>query len=97
MIQSFKGKGTEDIFNGDRTKNARRTRPETLWIVAARKLDLLDSVTSLLDLTIPSGNRLEELMGSRSGQYSIRINNQYRLCFEWTEKGPEQVEIVDYH
>ena len=97
MIQSFKNAGTEDIFNGRDTKAARRTCPSSVWKVAARKLDQLDSVTSLDELRIPPGNRLESLTGDRAGQHSIRINDQYRICFVWTETGPEEVEIVDYH
>ncbi len=97
MIQSFKGKGTEDIFNGEKTRIARKTCPEVLWRVAARKLDQLDSVSSLQELQIPPGNHLEALSGNREGQHSIRINEQYRICFVWTEKGPDFVEICDYH
>jgi proteic killer suppression protein len=63
----------------------------------ARKLDQLDSVIRLEELRVPPGNRLESLKGDRAGQWSIRINERYRICFEWTENGPEQVEIVDYH
>jgi toxin HigB-1 len=65
--------------------------------VVRRKLDLLDSVTSLTDLRIPPSNRLEALVGDRKGQYSIRINDQYRICFKWGAVGPAEVEIVDYH
>jgi len=97
MIQSFKNAGTEDVFNGKNTPAARRTLPENVWRIAARKLDQLDSVTVLQELRIPPGNRLEALSGERTGQYSIRINDQYRICFTWTEHGPDQVEIVDYH
>jgi len=97
MIQSFKDTGAEDIFNGANTKPARKTCPETLWRVATRKLDQLDSIISLPELKIPPGNRLEALFGDRQGQYSIRINDQYRICFFWTENGPDEVEIVDYH
>jgi proteic killer suppression protein len=97
MIQSFKSAGTEDIFNGRRTQAARRTCPQSLWKIAIRKLDQLDSVTALPELQIPPGNRLEALKGDRQGQHSIRINDQYRLCFRWTEPGPAEVEIVDYH
>ncbi len=68
-----------------------------LWRVAARKLDLLDSVESLLELRLPPGNHLEALFGNRAGQHSIRINNQYRICFIWQEDAPAEVEIVDYH
>lgn len=73
------------------------TCPQRLWSVARRKLDQLDSVETLEDLRIPRGNRLEALSGSRKGQFSIRINEQYRGCFEWTSSGPNNVEIVDYH
>ncbi|HQN17690.1 MAG TPA: type II toxin-antitoxin system RelE/ParE family toxin [Syntrophobacteraceae bacterium] len=97
MIVTFKNKGTEDIFNGKNTKAARKTCPESLWKIAARKLDQLDSVTLLDELRIPPGNFLEALAGDRSGQHSIRINDQYRICLRWSESGPEQVEIVDYH
>ena len=65
--------------------------------VATRKLDILDAATTLDDLRSPPGNRLELLKGDRAGQYSIRINDQWRICFDWTEQGPEHVEIVDYH
>jgi proteic killer suppression protein len=65
--------------------------------VAGRKLDQLDSAEQLDDLRIPAGNRLEALTGNRKGQYSIRINEQYRICFVWTADGPSDVEIVDYH
>jgi len=97
VIQHFKTKGTEDIFNGVNSRDARRTCPENLWRVAARKLDQLDSVETVNELRIPPGNRLEELSGDRRGQYSIRINDQYRICFTWMISGPDQVEIVDYH
>jgi len=97
MIQSFKNVGAEDVFNGKNTAAARRTCPEDVWRIAARKLDQLDSVTTLQELRIPPGNRLEASSGARTGQYSIRINDQYRVCFIWTDHGPDQVEIVDYH
>ena len=97
MIQSFKNQATEDIFNGKRTKVARKLCPESLWKVAARKLDQLDSVQSLEELRLPPGNRMEALRGERKGQYSIRINAQYRICFTWHADGPHNVEIVDYH
>jgi proteic killer suppression protein len=97
MIQSFKNAGTEDVFNGENTSAARRICPENAWRIAARKLDQLDSVIALQELRIPPGNRLEALSGERRGQYSIRINDQYRICFIWTAHGPAQVEIVDYH
>ena len=97
MIRSFASDGTEDIFNGRNTKAARQTCPRELLRVAARKLDQLDSAELLEDLRIPPGNRLEALSGDRQGQYSIRINDRYRVCFSWTEDGPDAVEIVDYH
>ncbi len=71
--------------------------PRDLWDIAARKLELLDSAVNLKDLRIPPGNRLKKLKGDRHGLHSIRINDQYRICFEWTDSGPSDVEIVDYH
>ncbi|MEE4195131.1 MAG: type II toxin-antitoxin system RelE/ParE family toxin [Anaerolineae bacterium] len=97
MIQNFKHQGVEDIFNNENTKEARKFLPSRLWRIAQRKLDQLDSASTLNDLRMPPGNRLETLKGSRSGQYSIRINEQYRICFYWLEHGPTDVEIVDYH
>jgi proteic killer suppression protein len=97
MIQSFKDAGTEDVFNGRNSKEARQTCPNSIWKVAARKLDQIDSVTALRELRIPPNNKLEALSGDRKGQHSIRINDQYRICFVWTDSGPDQVEIVDYH
>lgn len=97
MIKSFKNKGTEDIFNGKNSKEARKICPRSLWKVAARKLDQIDSVTSMEELIIPPGNMLESLKGNRKEEHSIRINQQYRICFKWTEIGPDEVEIVDYH
>lgn len=97
MIRSFRGAGTEDVFNGRSTKAARRCCPQGLWRIAGRKLEQLDSAERLEDLRVPPGNRLEPLSGSRTGQYSIRINDQFRICFSWTEEGPASVEIVDSH
>lgn len=97
MIQSFRDQGTEDIFNGANSKLARRTCPNSVWRIASRKLDQLDSVESLAELRLPPGNHLEALSGDRTGQYSIRINNQYRVCFTWQDNAPAEVEIVDYH
>ena len=67
------------------------------WKIARRKLEWLDSAGSLEDLRVPPGNRLEALKGNRRGQHSIRINDQYRVCFTWTDAGPTDVEITDYH
>ena len=97
MIVSFKGQGTEDIFNGENTKAARKTCPELLWKTAARKLDLLDAAVILNEMRVPPGNQLEALTGNRRGQHSIRVNGQYRICFIWTDNGPADVEILDYH
>lgn len=97
MIQSFGDEGTQDIFNGLNTRASRRSCPMSLWKVAARKLDLLDSALTLDDIKIPPGNKLELLAGTRRGQHSIRINDQYRICFLWSDVGPAHVEIVDYH
>ena len=97
MIRSFRDSGTEDVFYGRDTKDARKTLPQQLWRVASRKLDQLDSAGELGDLRVAPANRLEALKGDRRGQHSIRINDQYRICFAWSESGPEEVEIVDYH
>jgi proteic killer suppression protein len=97
MIRSFKDKATEDLFNGKTTRAALKAYPKNLWKIAARKLDQLDSVLSLDELRVPPGNRLVALSGDRKGQHSIRINDQYRICFRWSETGPIDVEIKDYH
>ena len=97
MIVSFADSGSEDIFDGDNTKAARKSCPQTLWKVARRKLDALNQTHSLHDLRSPPSNHLEALKRERKGQHSIRINDQYRICFVWTSKGAEDVEIVDYH
>ena len=97
MINSFLNRGTEDIFDRRRSKEARRTCPEQIWPMARRKLDQLNAAVSLESLRIPPGNRLEALKDDRRGQHSTRINDQFRVCFVWTEDGPERVEITDYH
>ena len=97
MIRSFRGGGTQDIFNGRATRAARQALPQSLWRVASRKLEALDSAEALQDLRVPPGNRLEPLKGDRQGHHSIRIKDQFRICFRWTEGGPEDVEVVDYH
>jgi proteic killer suppression protein len=97
MIQSFADDGTKDLFNGRNSKAARRSLPRQLWQRTQNKLSLLDYAAELSDVGNIPGNRLETLKGSRRGQYSIRINDQYRICFRWTDAGPEDVEIVDYH
>ena len=93
MIRSFKDKDTEAIFNG---KFVRRI-PKQVALLAARKLNQVHAAGNLDDLRIPPGNRLEALKGDRKGQHSIRINDQWRICFRWTQAGPDAVEIVDYH
>jgi proteic killer suppression protein len=92
MIVSFKCKDTESLFAG---KVPRKFR--AFASVAERKLAQLDAAQTLEFLRAPPGNRLEALAGDRKGQYSIRINDQFRLCFVWTAAGPKDVEIVDYH
>jgi proteic killer suppression protein len=92
MIQSFKCKDTQALFEG---KSARQFR--SFAIVAERKLAQLDAAQTLDFLRAPPGNRLEALKGNWKGQYSIRINDQWRICFVWTAVGPTSVEIVDYH
>jgi len=91
-IRSFKSSDTERLFNGRRIK-----RFVNFEVLARRKLAMLNRAGRLEDLRVPPGNRLEMLKGDRVGQYSIRINDQYRICFIWTPTGPKEVEIVDYH
>jgi proteic killer suppression protein len=97
VIRSFADRGTEDVFNGVDSRTARKICPNTLWRIARRKLDQLDATVSLEALRVPPGNQLEALKGDRRGQYSIRINDQFRVCFAWTADGPKDVAIVDYH
>ena len=97
MIASFANAATEDIFDGHNSADARRLLPRELWKTAVRKLDQLNVATELGDLRVPPGNRLEALRADRKGQHSIRINDQYRVCFAWTDSGAENVEVVDYH
>jgi len=97
VIRTFANQGTRDVFDGKNTKQGRKVCPRELWKIAARKLDQLDSAVVLEDLRVPPGNRLEALSGNRKSQHSIRINDQFRICFEWTDTGPENVEITDYH
>lgn len=91
MIKSFRDKATRALFEGNPPRRSRGIAK-----VAVRKLDMLDAATRLEDLRSPPGNRLEALKGSRRGQHSIRINDQWRICFVWND-GAEDVEIVDYH
>jgi toxin HigB-1 len=91
-ILSFKCADTERLHQRQRV-----ARFANIESVARRKLDQLDAATELRDLASPPGNRLETLTGDRAGQHSIRINDQWRVCFVWTPEGPKDVEIVDYH
>lgn len=92
MIRSFRCKETQDLYAGRRVRRFDGFRAQ-----AERRLQILDSATCLNDLAGLPSNRLETLSGSRRGQYSIRINQQWRICFEWQPDGPHAVEIVDYH
>jgi proteic killer suppression protein len=97
VIVSFRDKGTEDLFDGRESKQARKSCPSDLVRVARRELDQLNQAVAIGDLRAPPSNRLEKLKGEREGRYSIRINDQWRVCFRWTESGAEDVEVVDYH
>lgn len=97
MILSFRDQGTEDVFDGRETKKARKACPSDLVRVARRKLDQLNQAADLNDVRVPPSNHLEKLMGDRRGQHSVKINDQWRVCFRWTESGAEDVEIVDNH
>ncbi|MEL7223981.1 MAG: type II toxin-antitoxin system RelE/ParE family toxin [Cyanobacteria bacterium P01_D01_bin.36] len=92
MIQSFRCKHTQSLFEGGNPRQFRAFKD-----VAIRKLTQLDAARTLDFLRSPPGNRFEALKGDRKGQYSIRINSQFRICFRWAELGPTEVEIVDYH
>ena len=92
MIQGFRCADTQALFETGKCK-----RFSGIAEIAVRKLAQLDAAHTLEFLRSPPGNRLEALKGRRSGQYSIRVNDQFRMCFRWTEAGPENVEIVDYH
>ncbi len=93
MIRSFTSAATEAVFRDERPPDL----PPDIQTTARRKLVQLDLARLLTDLRVPPGNRLELLKGDRKGQHSIRINDQWRICFHWTDQGVEDVEIVDYH
>jgi len=92
MIRTFRNRATRDLWLGAFVKQF-----QGIEKTALRKLDMLHHARDLIDLRIPPANRLEALSGDRRGQWSIRINDQWRICFHWTLEGPEDVEIVDYH
>jgi toxin HigB-1 len=92
MIRSFRSRDTETLFRLEVSKRFAQIERQAL-----RKLVQLDLAASLEDMRPPPGNRLEALKGDRKGQWSVRINDQFRICFRWTADGPEDVEIVDYH
>ncbi len=93
MLRSFRDKDTERVWLRQRS----RRLDEPTQRSALRKLLILDAADALSDLTVPPGNRPEKLRGDRAGEHSVRINQQWRICFRWTAAGPEDVEIVDYH
>jgi toxin HigB-1 len=93
VLQSFADKDTERVWRRERS----RRLDATVQRAALRKLLILDAAETLGDLRIPPGNRLERLAGNRAGQYSIRVNDQWRICFRWSAAGADDVEIVDYH
>jgi proteic killer suppression protein len=93
MIRNFKDKETQKIFERRRS----RKLPSDIQQVALRKLRMLNRAETLQDLRVPPANRLERLVGDREGQYSIRVNDQWRICFEWKDSDALDVEIVDYH
>lgn len=93
MIKSFVSKETEQLFQRERPKKI----PPTIHRVGLRKLEMLNAAAEIQDLRVPPGNRLEKLKGNRNHQYSIRINDQWRICFQWSAGHAYEVEIVDYH
>ena len=93
MIQDFACAETEKIFSGQMSRRI----PQDIQRTARRKLLQLHAAVTLRDMAVPPGNRLELLKGDRAGQYSVRVNDKWRVCFVWTELGPDRVEIVDYH
>ena len=96
MIVSFSDRATEDLYDGRPSKHARRF-PNTIVRTALRKLDMLNAAYRLEDLREPPGNQLEALKGNLAGFHSIRINDQWRICFSWRDGDAHDVEIVDYH
>ena len=97
MIRSFADSATEDLFNGVDSRRARAACPRELWPTLRRKLTQLNRVRDLKELAIPPGDHLERLAGDQYGQHSIRINQQYRVCFRWEDGYADEVEVTDYH
>jgi len=97
VIRSCADAATEDVFNGVDSRRARRACPIELWAAARRKLTQLNRVRSIQELNVPPGNRLERLRGDRRGQQSIRVNDQFRICFRWGNGYVDEVEVTDYH
>lgn len=93
MIRNFKDEVTAAAFDGKAGKGF----PSNILRIVRRKLEMVNAAAVLADLRSPPGNRLEALVGDRKGQYSIRVNDQYRICFIWTDEGPADVELTDYH
>lgn len=93
MIRTFADKRTQLVFAGESPKRF----PSGILKIARRRLKMVDAAVVLTDLRVPPGNQLEALAGDRKGQHSIRINDQWRICFVWTQEGPTDVEVVDYH
>ena len=93
MIKSFADRDTERLFLGQIPKKL----PNDIWRRAARKLLVINAAEELMELTVPPGNRLEKLTGNRVGQHSIRVNDQWRICFRWQDGNAYEVEITDYH
>jgi proteic killer suppression protein len=93
VLRSFRDKDTEAVWQRRRSRRFDLVLQRVAW----RKLAMLDAAETLADLRIPPGNRLEKLAGDRAGQHSIRVSQQWRVCFRWTDAGPEDVEITDYH
>ena len=97
MIRSFRDRGTASVFDGGDDPAARKACPKNLWPAARRKLDQINRARDVRESSVPPGNRLERLRGARSGRYSIRINDQYRICFRWEAGYADEVEVTDYH
>jgi toxin HigB-1 len=93
VIKSFRDKETKKIFDGEYSKKF----PPELQQIARRKIDMVDLANKISDLSVPPSNRLEQLFGDRKGQWSIRVNDKYRICFEWMKDSAENVELVNYH